>query len=142
GEPTEKIRHILDFLLQLQNGLRAAKNAASSLDKCGVVVPWALKLEDGENQSSVVGLYKVDEEKLMNLSDEDFVGLRRQGALALAYTQLLSMGKIETLAKLVQVHANHVARTEKQQEEIKSMFVADRVEDEIDWDAMLKDDES
>lgn len=142
GQPTERVQQILGFLIRLNSGLQRSTSAAALLYKHGLLEPWPIKISNGDDQIPVEGLLRLNEEKLLSLDDASFLSLRVGGALVIAYTQLISMTNIDVLGKLARLHVQHAAMTEKQQEEIKSMFVPTHAEDEIDWDAMLKDDES
>lgn len=140
GKPTERIQQILNFLIRLNKGLERSAAAAATLQSHGVLEPWPLKVKDGDTEIPVQGLLRVSEEKLARLDDTAFLALRKGGVLALAYAQLFSMANIETLGKLARLHAHHAREASKHQQDIKSMFVPPQAEDEIDWDAMLKDD--
>lgn len=142
GQPTAQIQKIMQFLIGINSGLRATARAGARLRSSDLLEPWPLKVKDGDREQAITGLLRVNEEALNALDEAAFAGLRQGGTLAVAYAQLLSMSNVAKLARLTQARAQHAAHVEKQQEEIKSMFVPDHVEDEIDWDAMLKDDES
>lgn len=57
-----------------------------------------LKLEN-EQEYTLGGLYVIDEKKLNTLSDEDFIELRRTGALSAIYASLMSMQRINQLVR-------------------------------------------
>jgi hypothetical protein len=138
--PTERISQILQFMVSLQKGIDAIGRASLRLKEHGLLEPWPIKIRDGETEIPINGLLRINEAHLTNMDDAAFTELRKGGVLALAYAQLLSMTNISKLGRLAHAHAQHNAMSEKQQQEIKSMFVPTHIEDEIDWDAMLKDD--
>jgi len=57
-----------------------------------------LKLE-GQEEYTLGGLYVIDEQKLNNLSDNDYLELRKTGALPAIYASILSMQRINNLAQ-------------------------------------------
>lgn len=140
GKSTPKVHEILSFLVRLNAALKRSSDAALVLNSNNLLEPWPLKIRDGDKEVPVEGLLRVNEQKLATLDDASFVALRANGVLALAYAQLLSMANIGTLGKLARIHQQHAAQSEKHQQEVKTMFAADHHEDEIDWNAMLKDD--
>lgn len=57
-----------------------------------------VSLGDGSQSASIHGLAIVDEEKLNALSDEDWLDLRRSGALGVIHAHLFSIGATQALA--------------------------------------------
>lgn len=139
GKPAESVQESFNFLLRLNAGLERSAKAVALLQERGLIEPWPLKLRDGQAEVPIAGLSRVNENKLAELDVEAFASLRENGVLALAYSQLISMANIEKLGKLARLQAQHSARAARQEDQIRSMFAADGAEDEIDWDAMLKD---
>ncbi len=56
------------------------------------------------------GLFQVNESVLNGLTDEAFLELRKTGALALAYAQLLSLQKLPLLGEMAALRAAEDAR--------------------------------
>ncbi|WIJ24035.1 SapC family protein [Devosia sp. RR2S18] len=141
GQPSEATKEMLNFLVASRNGQQAAKQMAGLLHEHGVLEDWPIKLQEGGAQRDVTGLLRVSETSLNKLSDESFLVLRRGGALALAYAQLLSMQNMSMLTRLAQAHKNHRQQNKKRQQDQASFFKPqdDDLEEKIDWDAILKD---
>jgi hypothetical protein len=93
GDPAPALKAILDFLLGLERNRSVTEIAVSTLAAAGVILPWDIQLTLDGQATAVTGLFRVDETALDALDDVTFLGLRRSGALALAYLQLLSMGQ-------------------------------------------------
>lgn len=142
GEPTERIQQVLQFLIRLQNGLDQGTRVAAKLEELDLLETWPLKAMDGGKERNVVGLQRVNETKLSALADDQFLELRKIGALPLIYAQLLSMANIPTLGRLGQAHAQYAAMNQKQEQEVASMFEPIAADEEIDWDALLRDDKA
>lgn len=65
-----------------------------------LLAPQTLNLKfDGEEEYTLGGLYVIDEKKLNALSDEDFIEMRKTGALPAIYAVLMSMQRINQLAR-------------------------------------------
>jgi hypothetical protein len=142
GKPTQAISTVLKHLVQIRNGAGIIARATQLLHELGLLEPWPLVIRNGEIEIPVSGLQRINEGAMARLDDQAFLRLRQNGSLAVAYAQLFSMTNISHLGRLTRLHAEHAQQVEKQSEELKSMFVPNHPEDEIDWDAMLKDDES
>jgi hypothetical protein len=74
--------------------------AVSALAEAGVIKPWPLTMQVGDQQITVGGLHSVDEAALNALDDATFLKLRKASSLVIAYGQLLSMVQVHGLARL------------------------------------------
>ena len=100
NQPTQEIKDILNLLSEFQVNLAVTQAAVNALDDAGLITPWALKLQQGEEVVPVTGLFNVDEAALNKLDDDDFLALRKANGLAVAYAQLLSMNQLTVLERL------------------------------------------
>jgi hypothetical protein len=74
--------------------------AVSALAEAGVIKPWPLAMQVGDQQITVSGLHSVDEAALNALDDATFLKLRKASSLVIAYGQLLSIVQAQGLARL------------------------------------------
>ncbi len=74
--------------------------AVSALADAGVIKPWPLTVQVGDQQTTVSGLYCIDEAALNALDAAAFLKLRQASSLVIAYAQLLSMVQVHALARL------------------------------------------
>lgn len=74
--------------------------ACETLQRHDLLRPWPLVIPAAQGDRNVEGLFCVDEAAVNALPDEAFLDLRRNGALALAYAQMLSMQHMESLLNL------------------------------------------
>ena len=74
--------------------------AVSALADAGVIKPWPLTMQVGNQQVAVSGLHSVDEVALDALDDATFLKLRKASSLVIAYGQLLSIVQVQGLARL------------------------------------------
>ena len=93
----------MNFLTQVEKSRMATNNMVKALAEAEVIREWPLKIKVGEETRNVSGLFCIDEQKLNSLEDEQFLTLRKAGALPLAYAQLMSMDNIQILEKLNQM---------------------------------------
>jgi hypothetical protein len=101
GELTETVDEIFKMLQLLNSNRALTEHICSVLSKHNLIMPWDITIRIGEEQTTVTGLYQIDQNTLSNLSDEDFLEVRKAHALPAAYAQLLSMNKIGILNDLL-----------------------------------------
>ena len=80
----------------------ATQQAVNALARAGVLVPWQVKINVGDEVLEPAGLYRLDEARLNRLDNETFLKLRPVQALSAAYAQLFSMDKLALLKKLAE----------------------------------------
>ncbi len=100
GSLAPEISAILEVLTRMEGERQATLQASEILAKTGLIVPWEITIQDGDESRKVAGLFKVDEAAMNALADDDFLELRKRGALPLAYCQLLSMQHLQSLGRL------------------------------------------
>jgi len=114
GALAEPLGQVLGFLAQVERSRVLTEAAVAALAGAGVVEPWPLTTRTGGTDIPVIGLHRVAEDKLNALDDAALLGLRRAGALPIAYLQLLSMQQTRVLGRLAELHDEH-ARAEAAQ---------------------------
>lgn len=100
GKPTQGILDTLNFLAQTEQNRIATQLAVNAVVAAGLMEPWPITVQSGEEQVPVNGLFRINEATLNTLSDEDFLKLRAASALPLIYAQLLSIGQLALLERL------------------------------------------
>lgn len=99
GKLSPALQQFMEFLSAIENSREPTLRSSAALDRSGVLVPWDIKLQTDSGLRRLEGLYRVDEEKLGQLDDKAFLDLRRTGALAVAYAQLLSSPHLQSLGQ-------------------------------------------
>ena len=106
-EVSSKFKETINFINVLQKDLERTNNIIIDLNKAGLITEWDLIVKSDDNDDNenhpIKGLYKIDEEKLLNLSDKNVCKLFHSKAIELAYYQLYSMENIKKLAALQQL---------------------------------------
>lgn len=110
GAPSQPVKEMLEFCSQTEFNRVATQAAVDALNEAGLVRPWPISAKNGDKAIAVEGIFKVDETALNALPDKAFLLLRNSGALALAYSQLLSMNQFNVLEKLVTMQEQLLAK--------------------------------
>lgn len=98
GEPTELTQNAIKFCEEYQTMFNATKAMVALIEKHDLMTEQTSKitLPDGETHN-ISGFQGIDEAKLNKLSDEDFLALRKSGALGAIYCQLGSTNSWQSL---------------------------------------------
>lgn len=97
GQLHEAARQRVAFLQDHQAKISRTQGILSAMDEAGLIAPWpeaAIKA----GGIALEGLHTIDEKALRALGDDAFLGLRKSGALTVAYSCLLSLYQVRTLA--------------------------------------------
>lgn len=112
SNPAPGITRLLDFITQLDQNQAKTHSACTALNALNLIVPWEITLQTDSGNQEIQGLFKIDESVLNVLSDEDFVSLRKPGALSMAYCQMISMQHLPVLGQIAQARAKADAAKE------------------------------
>jgi hypothetical protein len=97
---TPRVKKIFDFLSEYERNRQATDVAVSALAEAGVIRPWPIRIEAGNDKRKPAGLHRIDEAAFNALSDDVFVKLRKNLALPIAYAQMLSAAHINVFEQL------------------------------------------
>ena len=99
GELDPSVAKTLDFISQCEKNRQLTIKACASLKDAGLIQSWPISVERGKNlpPQKIDGMHCINEEKLNSIDAETLASLRDQGALTLAYAQILSMAQMEQL---------------------------------------------
>src|SRR5690606_20470919 len=101
-----KTTEAFNLLVQVEKNRNQTRLACEALLRHELFEPWPIKvLAEGEQEQTLAGLHRINEEKLNSLSAEALFELRNASALQIAYCQLLSMQHIQRMGKLAGAHA-------------------------------------
>lgn len=106
GTLSHEIQEMMDLLVQIMHNALVTQSAVDSLSVAGLISPWPLNIKNGDQVTPVEGIYRIDEAGLNTLSDEDFLVLRKSGALPVAYSQLLSMNQLGVFENLNKIQSS------------------------------------
>ena len=106
GQPQPLFKAVTGQLQKLLGQQRRTQRAVNALKEQALLVPWQIQPREGHPDELLPqGLYRIDEARLNALKGEALEALHQVHALVLAYGQLLSMGRIQVLQRLKDVHA-------------------------------------
>ena len=129
----KETENILKFLLEVEKGRVLTVNACEKLSELELIEPWNLRIKIEGGEKSIEGIFKINENKLVSLSDEDFISLRKIGALQMIYGQLFSMGNLQILARLAQIKYGEPKKEEKPEKKQKVTSI-----DDVDVEELFK----
>lgn len=98
GEQGEVIKSALSFCEQYQGMFVKTRQIMKVIADSGLLAERTSKITLADGQSfNITGFHLVDEAKLLAMSDEDFIKLRKADALATIYCHLASMNSWNSL---------------------------------------------
>lgn len=100
GQPSRSLATVIAVLEALEKSRAKTAVAVRALDELGVIVPWKIEAGHDQGEALIRGLYRVDESLLLKLDDVSYLKLRKEGALPLAFAQLISMARLHLLVQL------------------------------------------
>ena len=106
GEPASALLNVRNFFLELERSRQATLVACAALAKYQLLTQWPLKIEKAPGEVTAAGhtLLRLDETAFNALSPEAVAELWQAGAFPVAYTHLLSVGRLATLGRLSAPH--------------------------------------
>lgn len=129
GNLTQLVKNSVTMLEIHERSAQQTMMAAAALAEAGVLVPWPIKFKSGKDQEATMkGVLKVDEQALAKLDDAAFLKLRKVGALPLAYAQLISMTRLPTLSRMAEMREKLAAAASQQKPQSSKLDFL-RVED-------------
>lgn len=106
GNPSQEVSDTLEFLKKREIGFSRTNRAVDSLSHYDLLEPWPMAIQRDSGKTDIKGLYRVNNEKLLQMEPEALKELTITGALKIAYAQLFSMLQVKHLQKLAQLHGS------------------------------------
>ena len=95
GELTENMLQFIESLKACYVSGQNVQQIILQLKELELIIPWDIHfLDEKQARTNSKGAFRIDEEMLLNLSDQQWLSLKNKGALPLIYAQLLSMGNL------------------------------------------------
>lgn len=102
GEPTEFTKKALEFCTSFQTQTTLTRSLGKMLAEHDLLVSRQADMTLGDGRKIAVRDFRtIDEEKLGNLADEDFLAFRKNGLLPFLYFQIMSLANFRDLAARV-----------------------------------------
>lgn len=112
GQPTEELQETIDFMQNRHKQQMLTQQAVKQLAEHNLIQPWPVQIKTGEEVQNVQGLHRIDEKSLKSLNSNALSNMMQNGALAIAYAQLLSMNQISLLVERAKSLAKHQPQEE------------------------------
>lgn len=125
GELTEKGTGLVKFLNQLNLSFERDALVCKRLEELDLLVELPFQIKDeqtGDLKKTREDIYKVDEQKLNQLSAEDIQALMLAGALPVIYAHLFSMQQLNQLQTATQTYSKLVKQPESQAQDLDALF--------------------
>ncbi|MDF0532780.1 SapC family protein [Shewanella yunxiaonensis] len=99
GEETEFLKNRREALLKHFEQDQQSRAILGYLASKNLLIAQTLTVEVKGEQRNINGIYLIDERKLAEMSDEDFLDLRKRGLLGPIYSHLTSLNQIPRLVQ-------------------------------------------
>jgi hypothetical protein len=100
GEETDYLKRRKEGLVSFVEFSQVTAAFTKFLTDKELLMPQTLTLEIKGEKRDINGIYLIDEKKMNELSDEDFLDIRKRGFLPPIYSFLTSMPQVNRLARL------------------------------------------
>ncbi|MFI0846972.1 SapC family protein [Mesorhizobium sp. IMUNJ 23232] len=138
GTPSRETQEAVDTLSKVRLGLQTVRAAGAMLLEKKLLEPWPITAQEEGGNRKIDGVFRISEPALNAIGAEDLLALRNCGGLAVAYSQLFSMGNLSTLGALT--GARERAARQRMAIPANSFISEDDGNLKIDWATFLKDD--
>mgnify|MGYP000147400761 CR=1 FL=1 len=105
GEQTEYLKNRAQGVVDVAQRVQITEQFIDQLVSLDLLAQKKLTLRTGESEEpyDLTGFYVIDEEKLNQLSEEDFLALRTKGVLPAIYAALMSSMQVQNLIRKKQL---------------------------------------
>ena len=103
GEPTEFLQQQIKLVETTFESNRNTQAALAVIDQLDLIAPFDLRVANPDGQEFATDrdlIYRIKEEKYLNLDDEAWLKLRHGGAIDLIYAHLFSLGLLQKLGDI------------------------------------------
>lgn len=122
GSQSEDLTNNLNFLNKFLQVRNTTRNICNQLSAAGLLEPWPIKVVLEEKETTLTGVHRINEAALKALEPEVLIPLCRNGALAMAYAQLLSLERLDLLQKAASNQIAHQKKRQELDEKLDSLF--------------------
>jgi len=132
GRPSEAFESVVKRLMHNRNMSEVTQAAVDAIAKEELLVPFTIDTKNMElDGEPLKGLYMIDQKKLQTLDTDSVQKLYKAHAFPLAYAQLFSMPRLETLKYLYTVYMKK--KTSADTGVVEAFFDSDNETIDIDW---------
>lgn len=128
GEPEENMKPLITFMQQRLLQQKQTDALVKQIADVGLIEPWSIDVRFGPGEEDVrklLGLSRINEQKLKELDPANLSELAKTGALGLIYAQLLSMARIKDLQARYLQYKRQTQKAEVEKVDLDKMFDGD-----------------
>ncbi|WP_006788240.1 SapC family protein [Thiorhodospira sibirica] len=118
GQLTDALHDVINALISYKDNRLKTKHSCEILAQYAVLEPWPITHRNESGFHTMEGLFRINEAQLKALSAQALAALHAVDALALAYCQLISTHRMQTLLMLAKAHADIDQRLEQESREL------------------------
>lgn len=100
GEPAQVLERAKQYLGELQGMEQVTRRLCQTLKEKYMFTPLNMRVREADSVKNISGAYVINEKKLNDLSDEDFLNLRSENVLYPIYSHLTSIAQTDRLVRL------------------------------------------
>jgi len=100
GQPGDVLENIKQYLSQLKQMEILTKEFCQILKERNMFAPLNMSISNAGDLKRITGGYMINEQRLNNIPDSEFLFFRKKNALPFIYNHLSSLSQIERLMKL------------------------------------------
>lgn len=113
GSEGKALISLANLLGSVKVGEQLVRGALDVIEKLELLKAWPLKISVAGQTMQLDGLYGIDEGKLNEIDDKDFLELRRSKALNLIYGHFYSFSSIRRLITIYEIIKNNQKSSEQ-----------------------------
>lgn len=101
GKPTQIVENVKNYLSEIHRFSEISNRFCQDLAERELLTPLNMQIKNAGGQTmNIGGCHGVNEKKFNELSDDDFLELRKKGMLPLIYAHLISLSQLDRLVRI------------------------------------------
>jgi hypothetical protein len=97
-----EVTAIASQLMQFEAERTRSMQLCKLLDEQGVIDSWPIQLQEGTEVRTAEGIYRINEQKLNQITGDALAEIRNLGGLMVCYAQLFSMQHLQQMGNVAQ----------------------------------------
>ena len=97
GNITDGLQEIMDLMTNIKKNSLKTQEAIKCLSDNDLIVEWPISLKFSDGEKKIDGLFKIDENKIKDLSKDKLLELNTLGSLEISYSQIISCENVNKL---------------------------------------------
>ncbi len=98
---SNELSQIMKTIDQIDKSSIELDNALKLISDLDLIVEWPINIKFKDGEKKIEGMYKIDSEKIQNLSENDVFKLHKYRGFEIIYSQLISMAKVDNIVNII-----------------------------------------